>query len=322
MRLLLAPMEGVVDHHVRELYSSLGGIDICVTEFLRVTNHLLPDRSFKRICPELIHNSLTTSGTPVRLQLLGSNPEALADNAKKAAQMGASTIDLNFGCPAKTVNSSDGGALLLKTPERLYNIIKAVRDAVPITTPVTAKIRLGFEDKSLYLENSLAAYEAGANELVVHARSKVDGYRPPAYWHYLADIKSAISIPVIANGEIWTVADWQQCKEESGCDDFMLGRGALSCPDLALQIKAASKGVEYTPLNWVEVCKKVFDYYKETKDIYPEKFLGNRIKQWLSYLRRQYPEADIMFETIKRMRTAEAIEYEFNNILMTHKHDV
>lgn len=315
MRLLLAPMEGVVDHHVRQLYSALGGYDICVTEFLRVTNHLLPDRSFNRICPELSNNSKTAAGIPVRLQLLGSNPQALAENAQRAVQLGCNTIDLNFGCPAKSVNSSDGGALLLKTPERLYNIIKTVRAAVPTAIPVTAKIRLGFDDRSLYMDNALAAFEAGANELTVHARSKADGYHPPAYWHYIADIKSALTIPVIANGEIWSVEDWRRCRQESGCDDFMLGRGALSCPDLGLKIRAAHQQSDYTPLAWLQVCQHLFNYYQTTKDQYPTKFLGNRIKQWLSYLRRQYPQAATLFETIKRMTTAEQFEREFEQAL-------
>jgi tRNA-dihydrouridine synthase C len=317
MRLLLAPMEGVVDHHVRELYSALGGYDICVTEFLRVTNHLLPDRSFNRICPELNNNSRTASGIPVRLQLLGSNPQALAENAVRAVQLGCNAIDLNFGCPAKSVNSSDGGALLLKTPERLHNIIKTVRETVPAAIPVTAKIRLGFDDRSLYMDNALAAFDAGANELTVHARSKADGYRPPAYWHYIADIKAALSIPVIANGEIWSVDDWHRCRQESACDDFMLGRGALSCPDLGLQIQAAYREIEYRPLAWLQVCQHLVNYYETTKDQYPTKFLGNRIKQWLSYLRRQYPQADTLFEKIKRMTTAEQFEREFKQALQS-----
>ena len=127
--------------------------------------------------------------------------------------MGACAIDLNFGCPAKTVNSSDGGATLLKDPQRVYNVVKAVCDAVPEHIPVTAKIRLGFEDRSSYLQNATAAWQAGANELAVHARSKADGYNPPAYRDYIGRIHEAVSIPVIANGEIWTLDDYQRCKE-------------------------------------------------------------------------------------------------------------
>src|SRR5690606_19422497 len=109
---------------------------------------------------------------------------------------------------------------------------KAVRDALPAHIPVSAKIRLGYEDRSSYMDNAQAVEAAGASELVVHARSKADGYKPPAYWHYIADIKARLKIPVVANGEIWSVDDYLRCREESGCEDVMLGRGLLACPDL------------------------------------------------------------------------------------------
>lgn len=319
MRLFLAPMEGVVDHHVRELLTGIGGIDICVTEFVRITDQKLPERVFKRICPELEavpagqNNSQTASGTPVRVQLLGGNPEMLAYNAAKIAGMGASAIDLNFGCPAKTVNKSDGGACLLKSPNRVFDIVSAVRTSVPDHIPVTAKIRLGFEDRSRYLDNANAAFEAGANELAVHARSKADGYKPPAYWNYIRDIREAIDIPVIANGEIWTIEDFKRCFEQSGCEDYMFGRGLLATPDLARQVKAYMNAEDYQPMSWLEVCEFLFGYYQLTRELYPsKKSLGNRVKQWLVYLRRIYPGANQLFETIKRSRDAEFIEQAFN----------
>ncbi len=308
MRLFLAPMEGVVDHSMRQLLTGIGGVDICVTEFIRVTNHLLPEKVFYRLCPELLTHSQTLSGTPVRVQLLGGQPDPIAANAEKVATMGASAIDLNFGCPAKTVNKSDGGACLLKSPHRLYDIIKATRLSVDKTIPVTAKMRLGFEDRSNYLDNALAAYEAGATELTVHARSKADGYRPPAYWEAIADIKAAINIPVIANGEIWNIEDYQRCKLQSQCHDFMLGRGLLACPDLALQIKALEAQETYEPMSWSEICHMLQVFFDTTTELYSPKHIGNRLKQWLNYLRRNYPEAQCLFDTIKRYRTKEEID--------------
>ena len=313
MRLFLAPMEGVVDHHVRALLTAIGGIDVCVTEFVRITEgQLLPERVFKRLCPELDHHCKTSFGTPVRVQLLGGHPESLAINAAKVAAMGASAVDLNFGCPAKMVNKNDGGASLLRQPDRVYEIVKAVRDAVPASTPISAKIRLGFEDRSRYLDNALAVSEAGATELAVHARSKADGYKPPAYWEYLADIREAIDIPVIANGEIWSPEDWQRCKIISGCEDFMIGRGLLARPDLALAIKAHANNIDHTPLSWSKMLEHLYRYHQITAAIYPKKHLGNRIKQWLVYLRVYYPEAALMFEAIRRERTAQAFETIFD----------
>ena len=313
MRIFLAPMEGVIDHHFRTIYSDIGGVDICVSEFLRVNDLPISEKTLLRDCPELsrIGLSATPNGTPVRVQLLGSNAETLAESAAIAAALGASAIDLNFGCPAKTVNNSKGGAVLLKEPARVHDIVSLVRQAVPSHTPVTAKIRLGFEERDLYLENANAIADAGANELCVHARSKADGYKPPAYWKCIGEIIDVINIPVVANGEMWNIRDWQQCKEESGCNDFMLGRGLVACPDLALQIKAHNEQSDYQPLVWSDILNLLNRFYYDTKDAYPVRFLGNRVKQWLFYLKMHYPEATPFFEQIKRYKQP----HEFESIL-------
>lgn len=298
-------MEGVVDHLMRRTLSGITtseascGIDICVTEFVRVNDHVLPEKVFHRICPEIQN----TAHYPVRVQLLGSNPQALADNARKLAQLGVDGIDLNFGCPAKTVNKNRGGACLLNDTELIYTIVAAVRDAVPATIPVTAKIRLGYEARDSYLENALAIEKAGANELVVHARSKADGYNPPAYWRYIAEIKHQLRIPVIANGEIWTVSDYLACRQQSLCDDVMLGRGLLARPDLATAIKAHLANRPYIPLQWHQLAPYISTFFESTCATYPAKHLGNRLKQWLSYLQRTYPQAEQLFAQIKRSRS-------------------
>ncbi|GAA5525960.1 tRNA-dihydrouridine(16) synthase [Microbulbifer aestuariivivens] len=304
-------MEGVIDHHVRALLSEIGGIDVCVTEFVRVTHTRLPRRVFKKFCPELDTDARTKAGTPVRLQLLGGNPQVMADNAARAVAAGARAIDLNFGCPAKSVNNSDGGACLLQSPHRVEAIISAVRAAVPDELPVTAKIRLGYQDRTSYLDNARAAENGGASELAVHARSKVDGYRPPAYWEYIGEIRQQLSIPVIANGDIWTLKEFARCREVTGCEAFMFGRSLLARPDLPLQIKAFCSGASYTPMPWQQVAALLWNYYLTTREEYPAKYLGNRIKQWLAYLKLGYPEAQLFFEEIKRHREAQPIEAAF-----------
>lgn len=161
MKVMLAPMEGVVDHLMRDMLTHVGGFDRCVTEFVRVVDQKLPNKIFYRICPELRKGGKTAAGVPVRVQLLGQHPQWLAENAKTAIELGSPGIDLNFGCPAKTVNKSKGGAVLLKETETLFEIVREVRSAVPDEHPVSAKIRLGFEDKSLAVENAIAISEAG-----------------------------------------------------------------------------------------------------------------------------------------------------------------
>ncbi|MCB1639998.1 MAG: tRNA-dihydrouridine synthase, partial [Thiothrix sp.] len=149
MRLILAPMEGVLDAAMRALLTRIGGYDRCVTEFVRITNQQLPARVFQRRCPELLQGGHTAAGVPVYVQLLGGDPDYMALNARTVETLGAPGIDLNFGCPSKTVNRNDGGSTLLREPERVHRIVTRVRQAVSPQVPVTVKIRLGFHDSSL-----------------------------------------------------------------------------------------------------------------------------------------------------------------------------
>jgi len=293
-------MEGVLDFHLRQILSSIGGIDGCVTEFVRINDAVLPRRVFSRTCGELHHGFKTAHGTPVTIQLLGSNADSLAANAARLAQHGAKRIDLNFGCPAKTVNKNRGGAILLDEPETIFRIIRKTSEQLPADCLLSAKIRLGYNDRSRGMENALAIEAAGAQQLTIHARSKADAYKPPAYWEMIAPIQQALTIPVIANGEIWTAADAQRCQDISGCQDIMLGRGILARPDLALQIK---KGEQHQAWNWSQCLALLKTYFEITSPLYPEKFSGNRIKQWLVYLQRTFPQAGQFFQSIRRLKS-------------------
>jgi tRNA-dihydrouridine synthase C len=297
MRIVLAPMEGVVDHLMREMLTEIGGFDLCITEFVRVVDQLLPRRVFTRLCPELLQEGKTLAGTPVRVQLLGQEPNWLAENAARAVALGSPGIDLNFGCPAKTVNKSKGGAVLLRETEQLYRIVSAVRAAVPSQFPVTAKMRLGYDDTDLALDNARALTEAGASELTVHARTKADGYRPPAYWPWIAKIREVVSINVVANGEIWQPEHAVLCREQSQSPDIMLGRGALAQPNLAMRIKHGGAA-----LPWPEVLALLMRYSEF--EIAGDKglYYSNRIKQWFSYLKLQYPEAEQLFAQLRLLR--------------------
>jgi tRNA-dihydrouridine synthase C len=305
-RILLAPMERVIDFNMRQLLTKIGSFDRCVTEFIRISSTVLPARVFQRYCPELHQDSRTSNGTPVFVQLLGGDPLMMAANAKRAAELGSAGIDLNFGCPAKTVNRKDGGSILLQSPARVKAIVQAVRDIVPESVPVSAKIRLGFNDSSLLTELCTGIQQAGADELCIHARTKQDGYKPPAYWSHIKPIRELLSIPVVVNGEIWNPHDADKAIYESQCSDLMLGRGAIACPDLSMQIRARLSGVEYTPLRWPEILELLQQSFDSTVHV-RKKHTGNRIKQWLVYLKRQYPEAGELLQTIKPLKDISAI---------------
>jgi len=307
MKLVLAPMEGVVDFKMRQLLTDIGGFDLCVTEFVRVVEACLPDKVFHRFCPELHNNGYTRSGTPVRIQLLGQEANPLAENAIRAIALGSHGVDLNFGCPAKTVNKSRGGAVLLKDPEHMYTIIKAVRDAVDNKHEVSAKIRLGFDDDSNSQEIVDAVVSAGANSVAIHARTKRDGYNPPAYWEKIPPIIKNKNIAVVANGEIWQVEDALLCQKRSGCSDLMLGRGALSHPDLAKKIKAHVNNEQYNTLEWEHIIYHLIHSAIHQDPAKDEKYFASRTKQWLGYLKRQYPEAIELFDEIRRLKSKEDV---------------
>ena len=263
---------------------------------------------FHRIAPELAEGSRTRAGTPMRLQLLGSNPASMADNAAFACTLGAPVIDLNFGCPANTVNRSRGGAVLLKEPELLHRIVSAVRAAVPAVIPVTAKMRLGYENTNQALDCARALHAGGAAMLVVHARTKTDGYRPPAYWEWIARIREVVPIPVVANGEIWTVEDWQRCRSISGAEHFMLGRGLVAQPDLALHIRAVASGRSYTPISWPARLALVLKFWQRQQALGEIRYAPGRLKQWLNWLGRGCPQAAALFVALRAESSSIAID--------------
>ena len=300
MTLLLAPMEGLLDFTLRDILTRVGGIDRCVAEFIRVTGTLLPERVFTRVVPELNHGGRTRSGVPVRAQLLGSDPVCLAENAARLAGLGPAGIDLNFGCPAKLVNRHGGGAALLDDPELIGRIVAAVRRAVPRHVPVSAKMRLGYNDAGRALECAHAIIAGGADELVVHARTKADGYRPPAYWERIAEIRAAVKIPVVANGEIWSVADALRCRALSGCDALMLGRGMVCDPGLALAIIAADAGDATRPaVGWPELPPLLAAFWQLVGGHIEPRARAGRLKQWLNYLRRRHPQAEAAYAAVR-----------------------
>ncbi len=300
-------MEGVIDHTMRELLTELGGVDRCVTEFLRVSHELLPPRVFHRICPELRTGGHTPSGVPVFLQLLGGDAQLVAENAARGAELGAPGIDLNFGCPAKTVNRSDGGSIILREPERVHAIVAATRRALPESTPLSVKIRLGFNDADQFPDIVAAIDAAGPSELVIHARTRADGYRPPAYWQQIARAGDHCGLPRVANGEIWSVEDARRARSEADTKDVMLGRGVLCRPDLPRLLRAHDEGRDTPALNFEDVLRLLLRYLTMTLAHYDLRYATNPIKQWLGYLRHYYPQAAAMFAEVKRIRDVDLL---------------
>lgn len=300
--ILLAPMEGLLDHALRDVLTRVGGIDRCVSEFIRITDQLLPERVFLRVVPELAQGGRTPAGVPVRPQLLGSDPACLADNAARLATLGPEGIDLNFGCPAKVVNRHGGGAALLDDPELLHRIVAAVRRAVPAHLAVSAKMRLGNADDARAADCARALAGGGASEIVVHARTRAQGYRPPAHWARIAELRAAVAVPLVANGEIWSVADARRCRQASGCDALMLGRGQVADPALAQALSGPAPGEPAGPaagLSTERLGELLRLYARLIEGHVVPRHRAGRLKQWLNYLRHRYPVAETAYQALR-----------------------
>ena len=169
-------------------------------------------------------------------------------------------------------------------------------------------MRLGYEDDALAEDCAQAIEAGGASDLVVHARTKTQGYRPPAYWDRIADIRRCVRLPMVANGEIWSVEDARRCREVTGCERLMIGRGLVSDPGLALAIarRTSAEGAGQVPWSviralmpgfWDNICSRVAARHR-----------AGRLKQWLNYLRRTYPEAQTAFDELRLLHDSQRIQ--------------
>nr|WP_041834712.1 tRNA dihydrouridine(16) synthase DusC [Actinobacillus succinogenes] len=294
-----------LDPLVRRLLTEVNDYDLCISEFVRVVDRLLPDKVFYRLCPELQNQGKTPSGTPVRVQLLGQYPDWLAENAVRAIELGSHGIDFNCGCPSKTVNGSNGGASLLKNPELIYRATRAIRQAVTPEQTVSVKVRLGWDDISQVFEIADAVQQGGADEIAVHGRTKTDGYRADRInWQQIGKVRSKLRIPVIANGEIRHWEDGEKCRQITGCEDLMIGRGALNIPNLSRVIKFNAP-----KMPWSEIIP-ILQKYAQMENIHDTGFYHvARIKQWLHYLNKEYEQAHALFDRIKTCRNADDLRY-------------
>lgn len=298
--LVLAPMEGITDFFIRALLTKRGGFDFVVSEFLRVSQNIPPTFVFYRHLGELKNSCKTYSNTPVQLQLLGGDENKIAQTAFNAIQLGVKAIDLNFGCPAKTVNNNDGGASLLRHPLRIKKIIETTKSCIPSSIPVSAKLRLGWDDPNDIYKNAEAAIEGGASWLTIHARTKAQGYQPPVFWKHIGEIQKWNAIPVIANGDIWNIDDFLKCKEITNCEHFMIGRGAMVDPTLPNAISSILKNknleTQEAPFSWLPLIE---EYIQITNKKISPQYLICRIKQWLTLSNSKKPIA--CYNELKRL---------------------
>ena len=226
----LAPMAGVADRAFRELCRGYGAA-YTVCEMASAKGISLGDKK----SAELL--SISEPERPAGSQIFGNSPETMAKAAEKALEYSPDFIDINMGCPAPKVASSGGGALLMKSPVLAAQIVEAV--AKVSTVPVTVKMRSGWDDSTINaVELAKRCEQAGAAAITVHGRTKVQMYAPPVNIDIIKQVKNAVSVPVIGNGDITDGKSAAKMLEETGCDMVMVGRGALGRPWIFSEINA------------------------------------------------------------------------------------
>lgn len=238
--LFLAPMEGVTSGAFLRAMSRLPGIGCVETEFIRLSRSMEPGPGLRRAVRKRLLR-YRVDGAPLSVQLLGSEEATLAESARVVADAGASIVDMNFGCPSKTVNGHCAGAFLLREPKRIESLVAAVRAAIP-GVPLSAKVRAGYESDAPLPDIGRAVEAGGADFVILHARTRDDAYARPAVWERIARLKAIVSIPVVGNGDVLTWADAERMAAETGCDAVMVGRGAIANPWIFRQAMERARG--------------------------------------------------------------------------------
>jgi tRNA-dihydrouridine synthase B len=281
--ILLAPMEAVTDLPFRTVCEELGAA-LTFTEFLSA------DALTRGASKAVSRMWASLGGRRFAVQIFGREPTVLARAAEMAIDAGASLLDINMGCPAKKVTAGLCGSALMREPALAVDIVRAVRQAVPASVPVTVKHRIGWDDASINAaEFAQRLCEAGAAMITVHGRTRAQGFSGNVRLEPIAAVRAALprEIPVVGNGDVKTVEDYRRMKAETGCDAVMIGRGAMGNPWFFRTLTALERGEPAPPPPTLAERHTVWRRHADlVVEHSPEKMRGHELRKTLAWYSR------------------------------------